>query len=235
MDFGRYVFGSPYFGWLCRGVLMTLTIGVTSGLLATAVGFVVLRCHLSGSRAMQWLAISFVGIFRNLPLLPVLLFLTFALPGIWQHLVGRPLIRGLEFYLLLLALALNTGAYLAEILRAGVSAIPMQQIETGWALGLPLSCLRRRIIYPQAVRIMAPALASRLIHNMKNSTMALIVPLPIQLMEVMGQAARIAGQTFSWAEPLVFAACVHLLLSLGVGGSLNRWATREQARIEVSL
>lgn len=235
MDFGQYVFGTPYFGWLCRGVLMTLMIGVTSGLLACVVGFIVLRSHISTNRVLRALAIAFVAVFRNLPLLPVLLFLTFALPGIWQRVLSRPLARGLELYLLLLGLALNTGAYLAEILRAGVSAIPRQQIETGWALGLPVNRIRRRIIYPQAIRIVAPALASRLIHNMKNSTLALIVPLPVQLMEVVGQAGRIAGQTFSWAEPLVFAASIHLLLALGVGWSVNRWATREQARIEARV
>jgi His/Glu/Gln/Arg/opine family amino acid ABC transporter permease subunit len=235
MDFGRYVFGAPYFGWLCRGVLMTLTIGVMSGLLAIVIGCVVLRCHISTHRTLRGLAIGFVAVFRNLPLLPLLLFLTFALPGIWQHLWGRPLARGLELYVLLLGLALNTGAYLAEIFRAGVSAVPTEQVEAGRSLGLPPNCIRRRIIYPQAMRIVAPALASRLIHNMKNSTLALIVPLPVQMMEVVGQAGRIAGQTFSWAEPLVFAACLHLLLALGIGRGLNRWATREQARIEARL
>jgi polar amino acid transport system permease protein len=232
MDFARYVFAPPYIGWLCRGVLMTLTIAVTSGLLAVVIGFIVLRCHISTHRILRGFAIGFVAVFRNLPLLPLLLFLTFALPGIWQCLSDRPLARGLELYLLLLGLALNTGAYLAEILRAGLSAVPSEQVETGRTLGIAPSRIRRRIIYPQAIRMVAPALASRLIHNTKNSTLALVVPLPVQMMEVVGQAGRIAGQTFSWAEPLVFAACVHLLLALGVGRSMNRWATREQARAE---
>ena len=87
------------------------------------------------------------------------------------------------------------------------------------------------MIYPQAVRIVAPALASRFIHNVKNSTLALVVPLPVHMMEVVGQAGRIAGQTFSWAEPLIFAAGIHLLLALGLGRLLNSWASKEQARI----
>jgi hypothetical protein len=70
---------------------------------------------------------------------------------------------------------------------------------------------------------------------MKNSTLALIVPLPVQMMEVVGQAGRIAGETFSWAEPLMFAACIHLMLAIGLGGLLNNWATKEQARISVAL
>ena len=234
MDFSHYVFGPPYFGWLCRGVLMTLLIAAVSGVCAAAVGFLVMRCHISASRAARWVGAGFVIVFRNLPLVPLLLFLTFGLPGVWRQLSGLPFPRGSELYLLILGLVLNTGAYLAEILRAGVEAVAPQQVEAARTLGLTPGAIRRRVVYPQAARIVAPALASRFIHNMKNSTMSLVVPLPVQMMEVVGQAGRIAGQTFSWAEPLIFAACVHLLLALGLGRLLNRWASREQAKIEAT-
>jgi His/Glu/Gln/Arg/opine family amino acid ABC transporter permease subunit len=234
MEFSQYVFGSPYFGWLCRGVLMTLLIATASGFLAAVIGFVVLRCHIAANRALRAVGAMFVTVFRNLPLVPLLLFLTFGVPGIWRQLWGHSFPPGLELHLLILSLALNTGAYVAEILRAGVTAIPPQQIEAARTLGLPHGVIRWRVLYPQAFRMMAPALASRFIHNMKNSTVALIVPLPVEMMEVVSQAGRIAGQTFSWAEPLIFAACVHLLLALGLDRLLNRWASREQVRLGVT-
>lgn len=234
MDFSRYVFGPPYFGWLCRGLLMTLLIGTVSGLCAAVIGFLVLRCQMSAHRSLRVAGATFVTVFRNLPLVPLLLFLTFGLPGMWRQLWGSPFPRGLELHLLLLGLALNTGAYLAEILRAGVGAVAPHQIDAARTLGIARSAIRRRVIYPQAVRVVAPALASRFIHNMKNSTLSLIVPLPLEMMEVVGQAGRIAGQTFSWAEPLIFAACVHLSLALGLGRLLNDWASREHARIQAA-
>jgi His/Glu/Gln/Arg/opine family amino acid ABC transporter permease subunit len=234
MDFGQYVFGHPYFGWLCRGLMMTLLISTVSGFLSAAVGFLVLRCHISGNRAIRGTGAVFVMLFRNLPLVPLLLFLAFGVPQAWGQIWGRPFPRGLELHLLIIGLMLNTGAYLGEILRAGVSAVAPQQIEAARTLGITPGTIRRGVIYPQAVRIVAPALASRFIHNMKNSTLALVVPLPVQLMEVVGQAGRIAGQTFSWAEPLIFAACVHLLLALGLGHLLNRWANREHAKVEAT-
>jgi ABC-type amino acid transport system permease subunit len=83
------------------------------------------------------------------------------------------------------------------------------------------------------MRIVAPGLASRVIHTVKNSTLALVVPLPLELLEVVGQAGRIAGETFAWAEPLLFAAGAHLLLSLGLDWLLNRWAAQEQIKIGV--
>jgi polar amino acid transport system permease protein len=232
MDFGRYVFAEPYFGWLCRGLLMTVLISVISGTAAALLGLVLSRLRLATLPAARIGADTFVIIFRNLPLVPLLLFLTFGLPNLWSELAGIPFPRGLELSLLLTGLSLNTGAYFAEILRSGVSGVPPQQKEVARTIGLTAATIRWYVVYPQAVRIVAPALATRYIHNMKNSAMALVVPLPLGMMEVVGQAGRIAGETFSWVEPLIVAAALHLLLSLGAGRLLNRWASRAQSRVE---
>jgi polar amino acid transport system permease protein len=231
MDFGRYTFGAPYFGWLCNGVIMTLVISVTSGFSAAVIGFIIFRLDISEYRWRRIVGVAFVTIFRNLPLLPLLLFLTFALPGVWRQLWGRPFPLGFELYVLLLGLSLNTAAYIAEIFWSGFTAVAPEQVFAARTLGLGRGAVRRRVIYPQALRIAAPALASRFIHNMKNSTLALVVPMPVEMMDVVGQAGRIAGQTFSWAEPLIFAACIYLVLALALSRALNRWATREQAKV----
>jgi His/Glu/Gln/Arg/opine family amino acid ABC transporter permease subunit len=232
MDFGRYVFADPYFGWLCRGVLMTLVISLASGTAAALLGLGLVRLRLASRRAARTAAAAFVTAFRNLPLVPLLLFLTFGLPNLWSQLAGSPFPRGLELLLLLTGLSANTGAYFAEILRAGVSGVAPQHHDVARTMGLSTATIRWYVVYPQAVRIVAPALATRWIHNMKNSAMALVVPLPLGMMEVVGQAGRIAGETFSWVEPLIVVAAIHLLLSLGAGYLLNRWASRAQARVE---
>lgn len=234
MDFRHYVFASPYFEWLLRGVGMTMLVALVSGLCAAAIGGAIVKCHLSASAASRTFGAAFVVVFRNLPLVPLLLFLTFAVPGLWRDAFGRPFFQGYEIYLLVLGLALNTGAYFAEILFAGVTGVERGQVDVGRTLGMRRGAIRRHIVYPQAVRIVAPALASRFIHNVKNSTLAIVVPLPVEMMEVVGQAGRIAGQTFSWAEPLLFAAAVHLLLALGLGRLLNAWASEEQAKIRAN-
>jgi His/Glu/Gln/Arg/opine family amino acid ABC transporter permease subunit len=231
LNFSHYVFGEPYFDWLCRGVMMTLVITAASSVGAILIGFPVFCCRASRLFPLHAAATAYVIVFRNLPLVPLIFFLTFGIPGSWQQLTGHPFFRGSELYLLLLALAMNTAAYLSEIMRAGVTAVDPEQIEVSRTLGMSLAVIRRQIVYPQAVRIVAPALASRFIHNMKNSALALIVPLPVQRMEVVGQASRIAGQTFTWAEPLIFAACIHLALALGLGELLDRWARRKQAAV----
>ena len=231
LDFSRYVFAQPYFGWLCRGIFMTLLIGAAASSIGSLLALAALRCRNASKCVWRAAGSGYLLLFRNLPLVPLLLFLTFALPGIWRQAFGYALPRGYEFYFLILGLALNAGAYLAEILRAGVEAVPLEQIEAARTLGLSPHTIRRRIVFPQAVRIVAPALTTRYIHVMKNSSLALVVPLSPGMMEMVGQAGRIAGQTFSWAEPLVFAAAGYLCLSLVLSRLLNRRASRAQARI----
>ena len=216
------VLTEPYLGWLLRGVQMTVLISLVSGCAAALLGVGVLRLRMAERRAPRVVASGFVLVFRNLPLVPLLLFLAFGLPA----LLGER-VRGLDLALLVLGLSLNTAAYFAEILRAGVGGVPAEHAAAARTLGLSRAAIRWRVIVPQAVRIVAPALATRWVHNMKNSTTALVVPLPLGLMEVVGQAGRIAGETFSWVQPLLVAAAVHLALSLGAGSLLNRWATRQ--------
>jgi len=235
LDFSRYVFGPPYFAWLCRGFLMTLLITALGAFGGMLFGVIALRCRISANRLARAAGAGYILMFRNLPVVPLLLFLTFAFPGIYRQSTGGDLPRGFEFSFLILGLSLNAGAYIAEILRAGVEAVSYTQIEAARVLGLSMSSIRRRVIFPQAALIVAPALASRCIHIMKNASLALVMPLAPSAMEMVGQAGRIAGQTFSWIEPLIFAAAGYLTLSLILSRLLNRWADREHARIGAGL
>jgi His/Glu/Gln/Arg/opine family amino acid ABC transporter permease subunit len=228
----NYVFASPYFGWLLRGLVMTLVISLVSGTAAALTGLGVMRLRLAHHRGARAAAVTFVMIFRNLPIVPLLLFLTFAVPNIFLQVFGRPFPLAFDLTLLLLGLTLNTAPYIAEILRAGALAVAPQQIDAARTIGLSNTAIRWLVVYPQAVRIVAPALATRWINHMQNSAMAIVVPLPLWQLEVVGQAQRIAGETFSWVQPVTAVAVIYLALSLGSGRLLNRWATRAQARIE---
>jgi polar amino acid transport system permease protein len=234
MDFHDYVFADPYFGWLLRGVAMTLLVTALTTVASLLLSFVVASWRLSPRTFWRAIGTAYVAIFRNLPPLPLLLFLLFGLPEAFRAVTGLPLPLGTEFPLLIAGLSLNTSAYLAETIRSGVRAVPAEQWDAGRVLGLPRRTVLRRIIYPQALRIALPALGTRLIHNMKNSTLALALPLSVNYLEVVGQAGRIAGQTFAWAEPLLFAAGVHMTLALSLGLVVSRLARRAELRVEVA-
>lgn len=212
---------------------MTVVISVLSGAAAVLIGLVAVRLQFAQHRFLPNAVAVYVIIFRNLPVVPLLLFLAVGLPDLWVALFGVSYPRGTELFVLLVGLSANTGAYLAEILRAGVEAVPREQRAAARVLGLSYAAVHYQVVLPQAVRIVAPALVTRLIHNIKNSTMAVVVPLSLGAMEMVGQAGRIAGETFSWLEPLIAVAVVYLTISIGLGRILERWAVRAQARVDV--
>lgn len=233
MDFQKYVFSEPYFGWLCRGILFTLIITILTTVISILLGIFIASCRMKNRRWLRGFGIVYINTFRNIPPIPLLLFLVFGLPSVFPDLFGNFFSRGIEYPLLILGLSLNTSAYIAEIFRSGIRAVPRVYFDAGVVLGLKPHAVRFKIIYPQVLRIVLPALGTRLIHNMKNSTMALVLPLNVGAMEVLGQAGRIAGQTFAWAEPIVFAALVHLTLAVVLSFFLNRAAQNAQIKVEI--
>lgn len=232
MEFQQYVFSSPYFGWLCWGVVLTLVITLVTTVLSLMLGFLITGLRISSSPFSRAAGVVYILVFRNIPPVPLLLFLIVGVPGAFNSLVGHPFPRGFEFYLLLAGLSLNTSAYIADTLHSGVRGVPRNQWDAGRVMGLTPRSIRFSLIYPQALRIALPALGNRLIHNMKNSTMALVIPLNLSSMEVLGQVGRVAGQTFAWAEPLVFAALVHLGLAFAFSALLNHLARKAQEKVE---
>jgi His/Glu/Gln/Arg/opine family amino acid ABC transporter permease subunit len=222
----------PYLGWLLSGVGMTVVIATLSGVAGMVIGVAVTTARISDRPVVRWLARIYICIFRNLPPVPLLLFLVFALPGLYRSLFGAAFPRGMEFGLLITGLSLNTSAYLAEILRGGVRGVPLQHWDAARVCGLTRGKTLLLVVYPQALRITLPALGTRLIHNMKNSSIALVLPLAPIYMDVTSQAGRIAGQTFAWAEPLIFAAGVYLILTLALSSLVARLARRSQLKVE---
>lgn len=233
MHFQKYVFTEPYWGWMVEGVGNTLLVSFTSGLLALLLGIALALGTVGGNKSGKKLATIFTGVFRNIPPVPLLLFLSFGLPHFWRSVSGGTFPSGMEFHMLVAGLALNTSAYVCEILRSGIRSVPIAQIEAGHALGIGRFTIGLRIVLPQALRVSAPALATRLIHNMKNSSVALVLPLDLNRMELMGQSSRIAGQTFAWAEPLVFSAAVYLILSVLLSLLFNGYASRCQSKVHI--
>jgi len=234
MHFQKYVFTEPYWGWLVEGVGNTLLISLISGILALLLGIALALGSVGGNKNGSRLATLFTSVFRNIPPVPMLLLLSFGLPHLWRSVSGGTFPSGLEFHMLVFGLALNTSAYICEILRSGIRSVPAAQPEAGHALGLSRFTIGTRIVLPQALRVSAPALATRLIHNMKNSSIALVLPLNLSRMELMGQSSRIAGQTFAWSEPLVFSAAVYLILSVLLSLLFNGYASRCQSKVHIT-
>ncbi len=219
---------------LSRGLLITVVLtGVTAGL-ALVVGITAGTMRLSGNRFAGGLAVVHVEIHRNMPALALMIVWAFALPNLFPAELRRGLFfdnsffnwisrwsgLSLPYYTLAAgaALALNTSAYLAELFRAGVSAIPQQHVDAARTLGASRLEVFRRILLPEGLRTAFPAISTRLIHHLKNTSLAAFVATP----EFFHSTQTAITRTFLALEFLLLAAIVYLLLAFVLSGLL-RW------------
>jgi len=123
-----------------------------------------------------------------------------------------------EFLALLLALSLYTAAFIAEIVRAGIAAIPRGQTEAALALGLPRSLMLRLVVVPQALRVIVPPLTNQYLNLTKNSSLAIAIGYPDLFAVFAGTALNQTGQAI---EIIGITMAVYLLMSLLTSALMN--------------
>ena len=187
------------FPLLLSGLWVTIRIGVTSILAGLALGLALALCRLYAVRALRLLARVYIDFFRSIPLLVLLIVIYYALPFVGLRL--SPFLSAVT------ALTLVSGAYAAEIYRAGIEAIPAGQFEAAKALGLRPWRTMRQVILPQAVRIVIPPLTGNCINVLKDTALASVVAMP-DLLKQATQAQALAANP----SPLIGAALIYVAL-----------------------
>jgi polar amino acid transport system permease protein len=195
-EWGPYILG---------GVGTTIFVAVCS--ISIAIGFAVVGAlgRLSGNAILYSIATLYVSLVRGTPLIVQIYFVYFALPQIWIGLAGVPAIL-----LGIFALSFNYGAYMTETFRAGIQAVPRGQTEAAQALGMPGRTRMRRIVLPQAIRIITPAIGNEFISMIKDS--ALVSTIAVQ--EILWRAKTVGSANFRTLETLLVAALVYWLLTI---------------------
>lgn len=210
---------------ITSGVVVTVGITLITTVLATALGVGVGTLRLAERRAVRTGAATFVEVFRNIPALIQVIFWAFAFPNAFPADVRRAIffdngvmdgvgaVTGLvlPYYAIAagFALVLNTGAHVAELFRAGVRTMPIEQVEAARLLGAGRRQVFWRILLPGGLRASFPAVSTRLIHNMKNTALASFVAVPELFNAVQGSITR----TFRATEFLLIAAALYLALA----------------------
>ena len=192
-----------------------LTLGLVG--LALVLGFAIaVPTALARLSALSWLravAGAYVFFFRGTPLL-VQIFLIYY--GLSQFETIRdsvlwPVLRE-PFWCTLIALALNTGAYTAEVFRGGILSVPHNQIEAARAIGMAPATVFRRIVWPQTIRQALPAYGNEIILMVKASSLASTVT----LMDITGVARTLAADTYMPIEIYTTAALIYLALTFAL-------------------
>jgi polar amino acid transport system permease protein len=147
------------------------------------------------------LATPYVQFIRGTPLLLQLFFIYYVLP--YGGIILTPFVSGL------LGLTLNYSAYMAEVFRGGVLAIPKGQWEAGLSIGMSRRLLLRRIILPQALRIVIPALGNFFVSIFKDSALVSVVT----MRDLMFSGQILAAATFKHFEIFAMVAAIYFLIS----------------------
>jgi len=216
---------------LVQGLLTTIRLSIWSLLLALPLGILIGLLRISQHLFNRLVGGSFVSLFRNLPPL-VLVFIGYyfisdqilpqlGLPDLAHQLSdsGQSLLRcflapvdQLEAFLAaVMTMALLEGAYIAEIVRAGLQAVAKGQWEAGAALGLKRWQILRQIIFPQALRPMVPPLASQFISTIKDSAIVSV----ISIQELTFQGMELMSATYLTFEIWLCIALLYFLLTFG--------------------
>ena len=199
---------------LAQGLAITVVIGVSAFLLGSVLGFLLALARMFGNRVLRSLAVVYVSIIRGTPLLVQILIIYFGLPQVGIRLEPIPSA--------ILALTLHAGAYLSEDFRSGFLAVDKGQWEAASSIGMTFVQVLRRIILPQAVRIVTPPVGSRFISLMKDTSLASVVT----VVELTRVAERVGSATFRYMEMFIIVAIlywiVNTLLSIGQEGLERR-------------
>lgn len=203
----------PYLGWLISGLELTLVISIAGWVLALFAGTLVGVVATLPRRIPRALAATYIGVFRNVPLL-LQLFLWFfvvpeLVPGEWGHWLKRDLPFP-EFWTSILALGLFTSARVAVQVGSGIAAVSRGQRMAAFASGMSVTQSYRLVLLPQAFRIVLPPLTSEFLTMFKNSSLALT----IGVFELTAQSRQIESVTFQGFEAFTAATLVYLLIAL---------------------
>jgi len=198
-------------GWLISGFLLSLRLTLISWVLALPIATATALCRLSSVAILRGAGAVFVEGIRNIPLLVHLLFWYFAMPELLPETARTWLYdHGAESICAVIALTLYTSSYMAEDIRSGIRAVPVTQLEAARALGFGFLSSMRRIVLPQAVRIVIPPLISQTLNLWKNTSITTV----IGTAELMYQAQRVETASFRGVETFGVTTLAYLSVSL---------------------
>lgn len=195
-----------YLPLFAQGFIATLWLSVISFAGALAVGIVLCAMNLRASRVVSAPAKAYIDTARATPLLVQLYFLYFGLPRLGIILP--------EVVVGILALSLNSGAYIAEIIRAGILSVPRGQVEAALSSGMTYPQRMRLVVLPQAFRVTIPPLLGQAIVLVKDSALLSL----ISVMELTRAGQLLASDRFMPAEGFITVAVCYLLLYYGLKG-----------------
>lgn len=201
-----------YWQLFLQGVVCTISLSALTVLLGFILALLIATCRMGRSKILRAISTAYVELFRATPMVVqvfVIFYVVFdgvkVLPGL--KLFG--FIRFDRFFPAVVALALNSGAYLSEIIRSGIQSIDGGQTEAARSLGLSSWKTMRFIVLPQAIKNILPAIANEFVTIIKESAICYT----IGVQDIMSAVNAVKGATYRMGEALIIATALYFCLT----------------------
>ncbi|MGM9902319.1 hypothetical protein A5844_002234 [Enterococcus sp. 10A9_DIV0425] len=218
----NFSFLDKYLPYFLSGAVVTIFISILTVFLGTMIGLLMALMKQSKSKPLNWIANIYIEVLRGTPmLLQIMIGFLMLQPffsahdiaiGILTIDLGR-LIPGI------IVLSLNSGAYVAEIIRGGITAVNYGQTEASYSLGLRPTQAMRYVIFPQALRNCLPPLGNEFVTLIKDSSLLTV----IGINELMGASQIVISNSYIPLEPYFIAAALYFIMTFITSRLLNQW------------
>lgn len=198
-----------YSGYFLKGIVVTFVLSLVSVIFGALIGMLVYVMRISNSKVLSTIAVAFVEIIRGTPLLVQLFIVFFGAGSVIDIKAAGISVSRLAFISGIIAVSINSGAYVSEIIRSGFQSVPQGQMEAGRSLGMSYGMTMREIIMPQAIKNILPALGNELVTLIKETSIASV----IGVTELMYNTNLVRSNSFRPMEALIIAAIMYFIVT----------------------
>ncbi len=196
---------------LLQAMLHTLLLALLGLFFACILGMIFGLMSVVKNRVCNAIALIFVDVIRGVPMIVLAYFIYFGFPYLLNNMMGHSVtLSALQAGTI--CLALNCGAYMAEIIRAGIQSVDVGQMEAARSLGLPYATAMRRVVLPQAIRTMIPSIINQFIITLKDTSILSVIGFP----ELVNTAKNVVANTFKSFQTWAIVAVMYLIVILAL-------------------
>lgn len=214
-----------YGSFFAEGMKNTLILAFFSVLIGSVFGTLMAFCRMSSFKLLRWPATAYIEFIRGTPLLIQLMFLFYGLPMVgivFPEIAAIPNFQ--RFAAGIVAMSMNSCAYVAEIIRSGIQAVDRGQNEAARSMGLTNAQSMTLVVLPQAIRNILPALGNEFVTVIKESSVVSV----IGIADLTFRTGDIRAITYLQLEPLAIAAVLYFVLTFTMGRFVS-YAERRMA------
>ncbi|MBR6164733.1 MAG: amino acid ABC transporter permease [Clostridia bacterium] len=208
---------SVYGRLLLTAMGQTLLLALYGLFFACIIGMIAGIMSVLKSKVSRAIAMVFVNLIRGVPMIVLAYLIYFGVPYLWNTILGFGGITLSALEAGSICLALNCGAYMAEIIRAGIQSVDVGQMEASRSLGLPYWRSMQRVVLPQAIRTMIPSIINQFIITLKDTSILSVIGFP----ELVNAAKNVVAATFMSFQTWAIVGSMYLIIIL-----LLQWAAK---------